>query len=175
LSDDYSLTTSIHVGVNSNDVGDVVFTGTGNLQTASSRIGNDPDSTGIITVTGAGITWDEALSSSIGYAGRGKLAIENGASVSSLNVRVGELSDAFGDVRVTGSDSIWESLQLSVGVAGGGWVEIGPGGSVTTADCIIGDLADSIGTVIVQEDESTLCSRCSSSGSRRFPNRQAWC
>jgi T5SS/PEP-CTERM-associated repeat protein len=130
---------SFAVGVAAGDTGDVILTGNGILATEHGSIGSGADTTGTVTVTGAGSNWNNSGELTIGNFGTGTMVIEAGGVVSSLNSGIGIDAGATGEVTVTGAGSNWNnSGVLFVGVSGTGTLTIEAGGSVSNTAGHIG-------------------------------------
>jgi T5SS/PEP-CTERM-associated repeat protein len=116
----------------------------------SSSIGGGLGSTGTVTVTGAGSTWNtgDLLA---GDNGTGTLTIQNGGAVSSGNSVIGRVGSAIGTVTVTGAGSTWtNSGSLNVGrfSGGTGTLTIQSGGAVNvTGSMTIAQTVGSTGTL----------------------------
>ena len=109
------------------------------------------DSTGTITVTGAGsslVNTGSALR--VGNAGSGTLTIENGANVSNTQGILGASAGSNGTATVTGAGSIWTNTgNLFVGNSGTGTLTIDNGGLVENTDGVIGSILGAVGTITV--------------------------
>jgi fibronectin-binding autotransporter adhesin len=94
-------------------------------------IGDHVGSTGTVTVTGTGSTWN-SMYLNVGTSGRGALNIEAGGLVGSSQCTLGNDSGSTGAVKVTGTGSTWTNTGgLSVGNNGSGSLTVENGGSVT--------------------------------------------
>jgi T5SS/PEP-CTERM-associated repeat protein len=114
------------------------------------HIGANAGATGTVTVTGAGSSWTNAGTLSVGEAGTGTLTIANGGAVSNTTATIGTNAGATGTAMVTGTGSSWtNSGNLSVGQDGTGTLTIAGGGAVSNVVGAIGANAGSTGTVTV--------------------------
>ncbi|MHC1550511.1 autotransporter domain-containing protein [Phyllobacterium sp. K27] len=142
----------------------VGFFGTGTLNiedggvvsnVQSGYIGNNPGSTGAVTVTGAGSTWENTNYLSVGYMGSGALNIANGGKVTNNFGYIGANLGSIGKVSVSGSGSHWEnSGGLVIGQVAEGTLSIEDGGVVSNTTGDIGFSPGSIGKVTVTGDDS---------------------
>lgn len=125
----------------------------------SGYIGNDPESTGVVTVTGAGSSWVNNNYLSVGYMGNGALTIADGGRVTNNFGYIGANLSSIGTVSVSGSGSSWDnSGDLIVGQLGDGTLAIESGGVVNNTTGHIGFSPGSIGKVTVTGDGSVWTS-----------------
>ena len=124
--------------------GTLEITNGGAASSGSVRIGNEPGSTGAVTVSGAGSIW--TASPVVGDEGDGRLDITDGGAVSSVGGYIGDGSGSTGAVMVSGAGSTWTSSRyLCIGERGVGTLEITNGGAVSSSTagdsyyCTIGD------------------------------------
>ena len=109
--------------------GGVVTNGMGVL------IANDNGSTGTVTVSGAGSTWDSnrIFSFQVGSGGTGTLQINNGGVVRSGQGIIGREAGSDGHVTVTGPGSTWApDNNIYVGFEGTGTLDVLDGAAVST-------------------------------------------
>ena len=93
-------------------------------------IGSGIGSTGVVTVDGAGSTWN-SFSLLVGDAGSGTLCVTNGGSASGPGGTIGNGLGSTGMVRVDGAGSILTSSGLlNIGKSGRGTLSISGGGAV---------------------------------------------
>lgn len=112
-------------------------------------VGGAPESTGTVTVTGAGSTWSNSDWIVVG-AGNGQMFIQNAGSVSSRTGTLGWTTGSSGNVEVAGAGSDWTmSDELIVGERGTGQLTIANGGSVANTIATIGDTPGASGSVTV--------------------------
>lgn len=139
--------------------------------TLTGVIGNDSDefggggpsiSTGTVTVSGPGSTWENLSDLIVGNFGQGTMNIENGGHVSNASTGViGNSISPFtfgvGTVTVTGAGSTWtNSSDLYVGSAGLGSLNVESGGQViNTGVGMLGNLTSSVGAATVTGAGST--------------------
>ncbi|WP_371420653.1 autotransporter domain-containing protein [Tardiphaga sp.] len=151
------LNGEIWIGFSSNGVLNI-FNG-GSLISSLGLIGNQPGSTGAVTVTGAGSVWN-AEGMAVGYHGAGALTVLNGGVVntSAWEFSVGDSSGAVGAVTVDGAGSTVTGSDIVVGNSGTGTLTVSNGGTVigTTWANYIGQHAGSVGTVTVTGPGSHL-------------------
>lgn len=126
----------------------------GAVTNAAGYIGSASGSIGTATVDGAGSTWTNSSSLTVGDAGNGILNIQNGGNVSSSIGSIGAINSGNGAVLVDGTNSTWTvSGGMLVGNFGTGSLDILNGGSVSSLGGIVGgcDFCGSpgIGTVTV--------------------------
>jgi len=129
-------------------------------------VGYLSDSTGSVTVDGAGARWDSSSSLYVGYSGSGTLTVSRGAQVSNTKGGyVGYASGSTGSVTVDGAGSQWNNLSdLYIGYIGflSGTLRVQNGGLVsTTNSAFIGYYSGSSGSVTVDGVSSKW--NCSSS------------
>ncbi|HDY64877.1 MAG TPA: PEP-CTERM sorting domain-containing protein, partial [Phycisphaerae bacterium] len=112
-------------------------------------IGNQPGSTGVITVSGTGSTWTSNNSFFVGGSyGSGVLNITDGGAISNIYGYIGFLSGSTGEVTVDGAGSTWTNRSLIVGHEGSGVLNITGGGMVNGGGAI-GYKTGSMGEVTV--------------------------
>ena len=139
--------------------GDAALTisGGATLNVGQATITSVPGSTGLVTVTDAGSTW-ETDNLAVGYAGQAELMIQNGGAVTS-NVATIARNGGSGTVTVDGVGSRWD-----IGAGGASWgnygaaeVTISNGGVVTVGNSVlIGNMDGSSGDVTVDGAGSRL-------------------
>ena len=99
-----------------------------------SSIGELAGSVGIVTVDGAGSTWTNSSSLSVGLLGTATLNITGGGRVTNVGSSIGSSPGSNGTVTVSGNGSTWiNSAALDVGFAGTGTLNIENGGLVSAA------------------------------------------
>jgi fibronectin-binding autotransporter adhesin len=128
------------------------LTVTGGITVASSSgcIGHGIGSMGTATVSGAGSTWINSGSLTIGDYGSGTFIITNGASVSSTDGHIGNYVGSTGKATVSGAGSKWtNSGLLCVGGSGSGTLSIANQGTVSNSAGRIGNYGGMIGMVAV--------------------------
>lgn len=97
---------------------------------SSGVVGGDPNSVGVVTVSGSGSSWDSG-SHTIGEEGAGSLHILDGASATSSIGYIGSASGSTGDVTVNGTGSHWSYVSdVLIGSRGNGSLLIQNGASV---------------------------------------------
>ncbi|MBN2022324.1 MAG: PEP-CTERM sorting domain-containing protein [Pirellulales bacterium] len=100
-----------------------------------SYVGVQADSTGQVTVDGAGSTWTNQGSLYVGCSGYGTLTITNGGAVRDLRGFVGDNSGSTGNVTVDGIGSTWTNdLRLYLGYHGSGTLNVANGGLVSVGE-----------------------------------------
>jgi outer membrane autotransporter protein len=116
-------------------------------------IGLSVGSTGTVTVTGPGSSWNNSPGGglNIGSFGTGTLTITNGGMVvnnTAFTANVGEGAGSTGTVRVAGAGSTWSnSSGVNIGNLGTGTLTIAEGGIVTAPTVVIAMNVGSIGTL----------------------------
>lgn len=115
FSGDYTLPPNVVVG--NTGVGALSISNGSSLWDISAVIGNQPGSSGSVTVNGAGSTWTNAAELAVGGSGFGLLQITNGGSVSSGYSRVG-IGWSNGWVLVNGYSSTWTNSGMDIGAGG---------------------------------------------------------
>ncbi|NQU24377.1 MAG: hypothetical protein HQ567_24100, partial [Candidatus Nealsonbacteria bacterium] len=173
---DWNSETSGYVGQYAD--GELEINGGSGLQSYSGRIGYRSDSTGMVTIDGAGSTWVSsqylyvgdsgsgtlnvtggAVVSGIlevGRAGSGTLHVTSGAAVSSTRGYIGRLSNSMGVVTVDGAGSTWiDNEILYVGNSGNGTLNITGGAVVSSSHGYIGENFGSTSVVTVDGAGST--------------------
>lgn len=113
-------------------------------------IGDQPGSTGIVTVSGTGSKW-RSYYLYVGNSGTGTLMISNSGVVSTNALAyIGDATGADGTATVSGNGSKWTDLQeVFVGESGTGLLTIENGGNVLGGQAEIGDLPGSNGLITV--------------------------
>jgi T5SS/PEP-CTERM-associated repeat protein len=152
---DSTWTNSRYLFVGSKGDGEFVITD-GALASGDwgSSIASGSNSTGTVLVNGAGSTWANSSSLTVGSGGFGTLDIINGGSVISRSGRIADARDSRGEVTVSGVGSIWTSSggdydYFYVGYSGQGSLDITNGGSVNTPRAYISRYSHSTGAVTV--------------------------
>ena len=116
-------------------------------------VGLSVGSTGTVTVTGPGSTWNNSPGGglNIGSFGTGILTITNGGMVinnTAFTANIGNGAGSQGTVRVAGTGSTWSnSSGLNIGNRGAGTLTIAEGGFVTGPTVTIAANASSTGTL----------------------------
>ncbi|HEY2800266.1 MAG TPA: hypothetical protein VGI85_06710 [Chthoniobacterales bacterium] len=167
-----AATKNLFLGFNAPDSGELLISGSGNLQngnllavgyagrgtmTASSggaisdvfgHAGYLAGSCGVVTVDGAGTSWKTELYLYIGFSGTGGLTIRNGAAVSQRLAFVGNNAGSSGTVVVDGVGSTWTGIgQIQIGSDGSGELTIRNRGAVADLVGYVG--CSGTGTVLV--------------------------
>jgi T5SS/PEP-CTERM-associated repeat protein len=102
------------------------------VSNAIGYLGYRDESTGRVSVDGAGSTWTNNGDLSVGYYGNGALRITDGGAVSSHLGWLGHHNDAIGVATVAGPGSTWtNSDELRLGYTGDGMLTIANGGAVS--------------------------------------------
>ena len=114
-------------------------------------VGQSVGSTGTVTVTGAGSSWNNGPGGglNIGSFGTGTLTIANGGTVinTAFTANVGNGAGSQGTVTVTGAGSTWSnSSGVNIGNFGTGTLTIADSG-IVTGPVVIATNAGSIGTL----------------------------
>jgi outer membrane autotransporter protein len=131
------------------------------FSSATGLIGADSGAIGIVTVDGAGSTWDNDGDLFFGSKGTGSLNITHGGAVSNASGSLGGAflffqTDASGRAIVDGPGSTWTNRgQLFVGNFSAGTLQITNGGAVSNTNGFIGFAGLASGTVIVDGSGST--------------------
>ena len=149
----WSSSSSLRVG----DAGDgtLNITAGGQVSNTQGFIGDDPNSTGMVTVDGTDLndnasTWTNSGSIGVGNGGDGTLNITAGGQVSNTQGTIGSGSNSTGMVVVTGAGSTWtNSSDVRVGSFGDGTLNILGGGVVSNTTGTIADDENSTGMVTV--------------------------
>ena len=130
--------------------GTLNITHAGQVNNSLGYVGFDQESTGFVTVDGAGSTWNNGNVLTIGLSGNGTMDILNGGRVNNTWGYVGKHSGTTGAITVVGTDSIWaNSHGLHIGFEGNGTLDIADGGMVSNSTGYIGRLNSSSGAVTV--------------------------
>ncbi len=140
--------------------GTLDITGGGVVTNTLGLIGEDPNSTGAVTVAGVDpngtpSTWTNSSNLFVGDRGDGTLDITGGGLVTNFTGQIGRFSGSTGAVTVAGVDpngtpSTWDnSSRLIVGETGDGALDITGGGLVTNGLGNIGLRSGSTGAVTV--------------------------
>ncbi len=119
------------------------------------EVGSNHPGTGTVRVIGAGSSWTNSNSLTIGNLGIGTLSIENGGETSNTSGFIGQQSGSTGTVTVTGFNSKWtNSATLLVGGEGTGTLNVENRGQVSSDLGFIAAQAGSSGTVTVMGIDS---------------------
>ena len=109
------------------------------VSSGNGSIGRNAGSTGVATVRGAASKWASGGELSIGYTGRGTLAIESGGQVSNTSGYLGLGSGSAGFATVRGEGSTWtNSGDLYIGRMGSGVLRVKAGGQVSNVNGYLG-------------------------------------
>ena len=124
--------------------GSVTDRGGGAFSGTESRIGGVANTTGNVTVSGAGSRWESnGLSFDVGDDGAGKLRILSGGTVLSPGGNIGGSSTGVGSVTVSGSGSLWQASGgpftplIRVGNQGHGELTVTDGGEVKSFGLLV--------------------------------------
>ncbi len=117
-------------------------------------IGNSSGSTGTVTVDGAGSTWTNSTTLTVGRLGSGILTIQNGGLViANTSSSIGTFFS--GTATIDGAGSTWSAGKLTVGRLGTGILTIQNGGAVSTSSVSIASFTASTSTATVKDAGST--------------------
>ncbi|MCT7378693.1 autotransporter domain-containing protein [Chelativorans salis] len=116
---------NLHVGLQ-DATGTLLIEEGGTVSSDAGTIGNNSaGAAGMVTVTGAGSTWRNSGSLTVGGLGKGTLTIAEGATLSSIGGSVGSSASGQGNVTLTGNGTRWESTAgLTIGDFGAGELTI---------------------------------------------------
>jgi T5SS/PEP-CTERM-associated repeat protein len=152
-------TNSSALAVGDSGTGQVTISGGGQVLTGSAGgfLGNQPGSSGTMTVTDAGSAWNISGQLIVGgYLGSamGSLTVQNGGTVTNTEGNVGYASGSTGTVTVSGAGATWtNSGDLYIGRNGTGTLNIDGGGAVSNVDGRVGGCdacaTGGVGTVTV--------------------------
>ncbi len=154
------LTTTEYLSVGEDAAGTLNIESAGSVSVGSfMEIGDDPESTGTVTIKGAGsmLTTTEYLS--VGEDAAGTLNIESAGSVSVGSfMEIGDDPESTGTVTIKGAGSMLTTTEyLSVGEDAAGTLNIESAGSVSVGSFMeIGDDPESTGTVTIKGAGSML-------------------
>ncbi len=123
-----SLTYNALIGATGS--GSVTVDGGSQLSTNSATIGQQSSSTGLVTVTGTGSSWNTGYEVSVGEYGSGTLTIADGGSVNGGALNIGLNSGSSGVVNITGSTSKLTGDSLDIGCDGRGTLSVSGGATV---------------------------------------------
>ncbi|MCC5829644.1 MAG: PEP-CTERM sorting domain-containing protein [Phycisphaeraceae bacterium] len=130
--------------------GELTISNGGTVSSREGRIGNARQSTGTVTVDGAGSTWTNSHDLRIGLAGIGTLSITNGGTVVNPGGRIASTFGVTSIVTVDGPGSTWINSQfLTVGSQGDGILVISSGGVVSSEGGTVAGGSNATGTVTV--------------------------
>ena len=119
------------VGLDSGKTGTIAVAGGRQLTSMNGLIGCSSGASGAVTVMGAGSTWTNGSSLSVGATGNGTLLVKNGGMIHSDTNFIGHHSGSTGVVTVTGTGSLWLSTgNLQVGDQGTATLNIADSGRV---------------------------------------------
>lgn len=139
----------LQVGIYDNSTGTLNISHGGEVSNNFGVVGYYSGSAGNVTVDGAGSTWTNRYTLSVGSSGSGTLGITDGGVVSNPDGYVGFSSGSTGEVTVDGAGSAWtNSDDLLIGRDGSGTLEVTDGGLVSVAGTLtIDDDADGNGLI----------------------------
>ena len=135
-----------------------ILNGAGFWSSYGSYIGYDPNSTGVVTVSGPGSTWTNSIADlEVGRTGSGTLnVIDGGAVLTADDGSLGNHAASSGEAMVSGAGSKWTiGDDLSVGVSGTGSLTILDGGRVSNISGFIARGSSGSGEVVVNGAGST--------------------
>ncbi len=136
--------------------GSLLISAGGSVSNPTGYIGDQPGSSGEVTVDGVGSTWTNSGNLYVGDNGDGKLTISSGGGVGSSSGHIGSRTGSTGLATVDGVGSTWiNSSNLYVGNYGEGKLSIIAGGSVSNSGGYIGSPPGSTGQVMVDGVGST--------------------
>ena len=149
-------TTTIFAGLAGN--GTLLVSADADMATSfGASIANGNGSTGSVTITGAGSSWNNTgTMMTVGTSGAGSLTISDGAVVTSGAARIGDGSLATGNVLVTGPGSRWVATGsgAKIGNLGDGSLTLAGGGTAAFGQVEIGSEAGSAGSVNISGNGS---------------------
>ncbi len=138
------------------DTGSLEISNGGEISGTFGAIGSQSNSTGSVTVNGAGSSWVNSDLLAIGVSGVGSLSISNAGVVSNTIGDIGYNVDGIGSVTVDGTDSTWNnSNRLYIGDFGTASLAISNGGVVSNTAGHIGYNSVAAGSVTVDGVGST--------------------
>ncbi|WP_164738362.1 autotransporter-associated beta strand repeat-containing protein [Aquabacter cavernae] len=134
-------TSSITLGYEySGTVGTLTIEDGGTVTSGTGYLGYYDGTSGVVTVTGAGSTWDLGSAELyVGYSGNGTLTISNGGTVTSGDGYLSDDTTSVGIATVTGSGSTWNlgANVLYLGDYGGtGSLSVVDGGAVIAGQIV---------------------------------------
>ena len=144
-------TNGVELRVGFDGAGTLLIEAGGRVENNPSYIGRNTGSTGTVTVTGSGSTWDNSADLYVGFEGTGTLNVADGGEVSSnRDAFIGSHPGSPGEATVTGSGSTWRNSHvLTVGNYGAGTLNVEDGGQVRSAYGSLGYSSASTGTATV--------------------------
>ncbi|MBX9847580.1 MAG: autotransporter domain-containing protein [Xanthobacteraceae bacterium] len=99
----------------------------------STTLGSPANSTGTLTVTGAGSSWTGSGSLTVGSSGTGTFNLLAGASATSGSVAIGSFAaSGNGTANISGTGTSWTTGIVNVGTAGTGAMTVSGGAQVTS-------------------------------------------
>ncbi len=139
--------------------GTLTITNGGAVSSSSGYVGIGSGSTGMVTVDGAGSTWNNGSTIYAGAGGSGTLNITNGGTVISDYGVVGAFGSSSATATVDGRGSTWTTYtpgaggggELNAGDGGTGTLNITNGGAASSGNGFIGRGAGSTGTATVSD------------------------
>ncbi|MGE0255636.1 MAG: autotransporter domain-containing protein [Alphaproteobacteria bacterium] len=151
-----SLITDFYLSIGGGGTGTLTVEDGATVESPLVTIAEDHDSTGTVTVTGAGsrLTTDFL---SVGGEGTATFTIADGGVVDSFEGILGEFAGSTGTMTVTGPGSTWMGHVFVVGLEGSGTLTVEDGATIDLHDgMIIGECDCSDGTVVVRGAGSSL-------------------
>lgn len=123
---------------------------------ANGFVGQEPVSTGVVSVSGTGSTWTSAGNLSAGNFGTGTVNITEGGNVASRGGRIADNTGSVGFVTVSDVGSLWtNSRDIFVATSGHGTLVIEEGAGVSSDSSFVGADTMGIGHVTVTGPGST--------------------
>ena len=139
----------IHVGYYSDDANMIISNG-GHVSNSFGYIGFEPNSTGMVTVTGPNSLWENSDVLYVGRYGDANMLISDGGNVMNSSCFVGGQTNAEGYVIIMGPDSLWEnSGEFFIGDYGDANMLVSNGGKVTSLHGYIGFNQSGIGIATI--------------------------
>jgi T5SS/PEP-CTERM-associated repeat protein len=154
LADPLSLGTD-DLAIGDSTAGELLIDDGSDVSSNWGYIGNESNSVGTVTMSGAGSTWDNSAALYVGYEGTGLLTVNSGAIANvGTFFSLGELDAGTGTANISGTVDV-PTGDSFVGNLGDGTLTIQNGGTVSNTMGVIGVLSGSTGTVNVDGVGST--------------------
>ncbi|WP_170145894.1 autotransporter domain-containing protein [Rhodoplanes elegans] len=102
----------------------------------ASHVGNQANTTGTATITGAGSQWTSNGLLYLGLSGTGSLTVANGGTFSTVGMDIGRNTGAVGTLRIESGGSLTSTGVATVGYQGRGTVTVTGAGSSATFDAL---------------------------------------
>lgn len=117
------------------DAGAFAIVNGGSLDSLSALIAEGTDSSGAVSVTGAGSRWSNGEDMTVGFVGNGSLDVVDGGRVDTGELLLGERAGSSGALTIAGAGSVLRSVvDVVAGQAGAAQITLRDGGLLAIGD-----------------------------------------